>query len=169
MWSSLPAACPNSRCDAIQRCTGLSDRRWRTSAATAHPPRRVTASAHPEEAREASFTADSASAAQPRGQQATTGPASAPAAESGSLPGPLLGVLAAGLGAAIFAVGRLGGGPSLAALEADSVPLSTALSNGRPTVVRSGHQPFVQQMHLPTGFICAACNNVDLCHACAKR
>ena len=43
---------------------------------------------------------------------------------------------AIGLGAALFVVTRLSlGGPSFAALEAESVSLEDALANGRPTVV----------------------------------
>jgi len=90
------------------------------------------------------------SAAEPWGQPTSTVLASspAPAKEKGGLQGPLLGALAVGLGAAIFAVGRLGGGPSLSALEANSVPLSTALSNGRPTVVRPNLALINQHTHV---------------------
>ena len=140
MWLPLPTAYPTSRCEALQHCTEIKSSRCWTSAASRPPPRRVTVSASPEEAARGSSSAeDSAGLAESREQRVTTGPASAPAAESGSPQGPLLAAFAVGLGAAIFAVGRLGSGPSLAALEADSVPLSTALSNGRPTVVRLNH------------------------------
>lgn len=61
--------------------------------------------------------------------------AAAPAPSSGSSNGFLAGGAFAA-GAVIFAASRLlAGGPSLAALEGDAVPLDDALRNGRPTVV----------------------------------
>jgi thiol-disulfide isomerase/thioredoxin len=49
------------------------------------------------------------------------------------------GLLAGGavaMGVVVFAASRLlAGGPSLAALESEAVPLDVALSNGRPTLV----------------------------------
>eukprot|EP00887_Chlorella_sp_A99_P006385 scaffold3.g6385.t1 len=54
----------------------------------------------------------------------------------GGAPGGLLAGGAVGLGVAAFVALRLAaGGPSFAALEAEAVPLDTALANGRPTVV----------------------------------
>eukprot|EP00873_Tetraselmis_striata_P004546 jgi/Tetstr1/424810/TSEL_015313.t1 len=47
-----------------------------------------------------------------------------------------LAIAAVGAGAALFAATRLlGGAPTLAALQADSVPLNEALRNSRPTLV----------------------------------
>ena len=141
MWLPSPTAQCGSRCSPFQQCTATAGSRWRTSRGNTRQPRRITAVASPDEAaREASaaqtFRSSGAAWGQPPAAVRAAAQASAPAKESGGLQGPLLGALAVGLGAAIFAVGRLGGGPSLAALEANSVPLSTALSNGRPTVVR---------------------------------
>lgn len=62
-------------------------------------------------------------------------PVAAPAEPSSSGKGLLAGG-AVGLGVALFLAARLTvGGPSFAALEADSVPLDAALTNGRPTVL----------------------------------
>ena len=58
------------------------------------------------------------------------------AAEPSSSGKGLLAGGAVGLGVALFLAARLTvGGPSFAALEADSVPLDAALTNGRPTVL----------------------------------
>lgn len=64
----------------------------------------------------------------------TPPPASTPPQPSGNKG--LLAGGAVGLGAGLFLAARLSlGGPSFAALEAGSVPLDAALSNGRPTVL----------------------------------
>lgn len=55
--------------------------------------------------------------------------------DSGSGTGKFLAGGAIGLGVALFLATRLSAGPSFAALEASAIPLDTALSNGRPTVL----------------------------------
>ena len=56
--------------------------------------------------------------------------AASPASGNGSLAG-----VAVAAGVALFVLTRATGGVSLAALQAEAVPIEAALSNGRPTVV----------------------------------
>ena len=67
----------------------------------------------------------------PTPQVAPPAPQSPPPSKNGILAGG-----AVGLGVGLFLAARLSiGGPSFAALEAGSVPLDTALTSGRPTVL----------------------------------
>ena len=156
MWPPPRAFCHSTRCDGILRGSAELGGPWkRTLSPFRGPCQRgmvtVRASAAQDGAAEEAASAQSSRSARERKQAdaaAPTAVAAAPAARSAAdgagsgLQGPLLGALAVGLGAAVFALGRLGGGPSLAALEAQSVPLSTALSNGRPTVVRTSSRMY---------------------------
>lgn len=79
-------------------------------------------------------TSSSSSAPQPPAATNPTSTSASASNSSGSNAGLAGGAVAAGA-ALFFATRLLTGGPSLAALEQESIPLDVALNNGRPTVV----------------------------------
>lgn len=105
----------------------VASRRSTSSRAERHAPRRIlrVRSTDPEKS-----TADAESSAPP------SPPNTPPAPQQADGPkGHFLAAASVGFGIALFLTTRVFSGPSFAALEAGSVPLDEALSNGRPTVV----------------------------------
>jgi hypothetical protein len=115
-----------------------SGQRFTGRAFSARPARTAKLQARAEEQGRQPTAAieDAAQSAQPPAAPAPAPQTSSLAADSAGGSKGLLAGGAVGLGVAVFLAARLTvGGPSFAALEADAVPLDTALSNGRPTVL----------------------------------
>lgn len=92
----------------------------------------------------------------------SSGSSNSSSTSSGGVMGPLLASAAVGLGAALFVFGRMTMGPSLEGIEAGAIPLSQALSNGRPTVLECVRSSFAEHCIVLSACILLALGTLEI-------